>query len=142
MNNKIYIYADGGARGNPGPAAIGVLIKNESGQTLTTISRTIGKTTNNMAEYQAVVAALEFLKSYPTIKPSNNLTIHFFLDSKLVVNQLNGYFKVKNSFLRDFILKIRTLEQEVGGNVTYKLIPREENLRADRLVNKALDRSY
>ena len=67
------------------------------------------------------------------------LTINFFLDSNLVVNQLNGLFKVKDANLRSLMLIVRILEQEVGGSINYKHIPREQNWQADRLVNQALD---
>lgn len=134
--NKLYIFCDGGSRGNPGPAAIGVVITDEAGKIVKTISRTLGETTNNVAEYMAVVAALEWIKnSYQT----SVFSCQFFLDSKLVVNQLNGFFKVKNSRLRNFILKVRTLEQEIGADISYKLISRRHNIQADTLVNKALD---
>lgn len=136
---NIRIHTDGGARGNPGPAAIGVMIKSETGEVLGEISRKIEETTNNVAEYSAVVAALEWVKSNLTIQQCNNVTIKFFLDSTLVVNQLNGLFKVKDSNLRMLLLKVRQLEQEVGGVISYTYVPREKNYEADMLVNQALD---
>ncbi|MBI3380236.1 ribonuclease HI family protein [Candidatus Gottesmanbacteria bacterium] len=138
MTKKLIIFTDGGARGNPGPSGIGVVIKSETGQILNEISQIIGQTTNNVAEYQAVVAALEYLKNnyQSTI---SNYQFNFFLDSKLVVNQLNGLFKIKENHLRELMLKVRNLEQEVGGNISYSYIPREKNWEADALVNKALD---
>ncbi len=141
---KLIIFTDGGARGNPGPAAAGVVIKDETGQILNSISRTLGETTNNVAEYQGVIAALDWLRNNPIIQLSNKpinekFIIQFFLDSKLVVNQLNGLFKVKENHLRELILKVRFLEQEVGGDIYYNLIPREKNWEADKLVNEALD---
>ena len=150
---KIYIYTDGGARGNPGPAAIGVVIKDESNNTIHTISRRIGETTNNVAEYEAVVAGLEWIKeNLPKIIDNNQqltvnsqqLTenkqqINFFIDSTLIVNQLNGYFKIKNGNLRNYLYKVRELEQEIRLPVYYSQIPREKNREADFLVNKALD---
>ena len=137
---KLIIFTDGGARGNPGPAAVGVMIKTETGQIVGTISRTLGETTNNVAEYQGVVAALEWLRNNETMKQFNDETMYqFFLDSKLVVNQLNGLYKVKENHLRELLFKVRQLEQEVGGNIYYNLIPREKNWEADRLVNEALD---
>lgn len=150
---KLFIFTDGGARGNPGPAAVGVVIKAENQRIIATLSRMIGTTTNNVAEYSAVIEALEWLRnnpitpassagrqsSNPPVSKTGNPMIQFFLDSKLVVNQLNGLFKVKDSQLRNLLLKIRQLEQEVGGNVIYSLVPREKNQQADALVNKALD---
>lgn len=144
---KYFIHTDGGARGNPGEGAVGAVIKSENHQLLFEISRKIGKTTNNIAEYTAVVGALEWFRDNATMMQCNNPpageageTIYqFFLDSKLVVNQLNGLYKVKENHLRELILKVRGLEQEIGGRIYYSLIPREENFEADVLVNKALD---
>lgn len=147
--NKITVFTDGGARGNPGPAAIGVVIKNETGQNLHTISRNIGDTTNNVAEYFAVIAALEWLsKNYqirtnttnnPIYNLKNDLIIKFYLDSNLVVNQLNGLFKVKDGNLRELLLKARIFESQIKSQISYTHIPREKNREADRLVNQALD---
>lgn len=161
---KIIIHTDGGARGNPGPAAAGVVIEKAAGsdeamngrrEIITEFGERIGETTNNVAEYTAVIKALEKIKSLRLENPSafvksfkdrkiktktENLEINFYLDSTLVVNQINGIFKVKDPDLRNLLLKVRQLEQETGGVVTYSFIPRELNARADFLVNKALDR--
>ncbi len=137
--NKLFIYTDGGARGNPGPAAIGVVIKNEKGEVISKISQTIGHNTNNYAEYSAVITALNWLKD-SNMKTDTD-RISFFLDSTLVVNQLNGLFKVKENSLRVLVFKVRELENAVGGNVSYAYIPREKNQEADLLVNEALDKS-
>ncbi len=137
---KYFIYCDGGARGNPGQGAVGVVIKSENNRVLKSLYRRIGKTTNNIAEYSAVILALNWLNDNSTMKQSNNETIiQFFLDSKLVVNQLNGLYKVKENHLRELLLKVRSLELEVGNKIFYSLIPREKNFEADALVNKALD---
>lgn len=130
---KLIIHADGGARGNPGPAAIGVVIEEESGKKVEEFGKRIGETTNNVAEYVAVLEALRNIKGIEATE------IDFFLDSVLVVNQLNGKFKVKDSKLRDLLMNVRMLEQEVGGTVQYCVVPREKNRRADFLVNRALD---
>jgi ribonuclease HI len=141
--NKLIINTDGGARGNPGPGAIGVVIKGENGKILSQISRTIGKSTNNIAEYSAVVAALEWLRNNMQIsKYANKQIIQFYLDSVLVANQLNGLFKIKNGGLRNLLMKIRILEQQIGGNIIYTAIPREQNWQADALVNEALDEKF
>lgn len=140
--NSMLIYTDGGSRGNPGPSAIGIVIKTEQGEIIEKIFRKIGVTTNNVAEYQAVIYALEWLKNNLTMKQFNNETMfNFFLDSTLVVNQLNGLFKVKNGDLRNLLVKVRQLEQEAGGNIKYQYIPRAKNWEADLLVNQALDNS-
>ncbi len=132
---KLLIFTDGGARGNPGPAAVGVVIKDQE-KILAQIAKRIGETTNNVAEYTAVVEALEWIKNNFQSPDSN---FQFFLDSKLVVNQLNGLFKIKDGKLRELLFKIRELEAETKGNISYTLIPREKNFWADRLVNQALD---
>lgn len=132
--NTITIYTDGGARGNPGPAAIGVYIVNASGEVLAKFGQKIGQATNNAAEYQAVIAALDWIKKNQNFKSFQK---KFFLDAKLLVNQLNGLFKIKESHLRDLIVKVRKLEQEIGGNVSYHFIAREKNKMADSLVNSS-----
>ena len=134
------INIDGGSRGNPGPAAVGVVIKTENNQLIESISKFIGITTNNEAEYQALIAALEYLSQYKEkLNLTENILIDFYIDSKLIVNQVNGFFKVKNSRIRNFIYKIRELEIGIPGKIVYQLIPREKNSQADLLVNQALD---
>jgi len=147
---KIIVHTDGGARGNPGPAAVGVVIEEvaegnpsthfvRSGRAIE-IGRRIGETTNNVAEYTAVIEALRKLKSQITMtNDQQKMEIQFFLDSKLVVEQLNGNFRVKDGKLRELMMQVKILEQEVGGVVTYTYVPREQNTRADWLVNRALD---
>jgi ribonuclease HI len=130
--SKVTIYTDGAARGNPGPAAIGVIIKDETGNTIATISRRLGPTTNNQAEYRAIVAGLEKTLSlgaqYAAIKS----------DSELVVKQINGLYKVKNAALRPLYQEaVRLIGSLKGFSISY--IPREQNSAADALANKALD---
>ncbi len=151
---KFIIHTDGGARGNPGKAAVGVVIEKQQetrdkGQETIIIcefGKRIGETTNNVAEYTAVIEALRFVKNNPIIKLSDNPIIQFYLDSNLVVQQLNGIFKVKDANLRKLFFDVRILEGEVGlhagkagGVITYDYVPREQNRRADFLVNQALD---
>ncbi len=140
---KFIVHTDGGARGNPGPAAIGVLIEmtNEK-KKIVEISKKIEEATNNVAEYTAVLEALRNIKyqiSNIKYEERKQMQIAFFLDSVLVVNQLNGKFKVKDPQLRELLLAVRLLEQEVGGLIRYAAVPREQNQWADFLVNKALD---
>ena len=137
MAEQLVIFADGGARGNPGPAAIGFVIKDSTGKIIHRQGKYIGETTNNVAEYQAVIEALGWLAAN---YKSPITKLQFFLDSKLVVNQLNGLFKVKEIKMRNLVIKVRQLEREIGGNVSYQAIPREKNSLADGLVNQALDR--
>lgn len=127
------IYCDGGARGNPGPSAIGYVIKNEKGEVLFSEGKCIGEATNNQAEYKAVVFAMEKAKEL------GGTELEFNLDSELVVKQLKGEYKVKNQELALQFLKIHNLQ----GNfkkVEYRHVYREQNKEADALVNQALDK--
>lgn len=138
---KLFVFCDGGARGNPGPAAIGIVIKDERDKILTSFGKRVGETTNNVAEYLAVIEALEWIKKNKhLLSQSPDVLISFFLDSSLIVNQLNGLFKVKDSYLRELLVKIREAEAGVGGNISYFLIPRQKNWLADSLVKKTLER--
>lgn len=138
---QLIIHTDGGARGNPGPAAIGVVIESSNPQKLVKeLSECIGKATNNQAEYQAVEAALRWVEKMPGL--SDCAEINFFLDANLVVQQLNGRFKVKDGQLRESMFRIKILEQQIKIPISYRYIPREQNQRADFLVNQALDTNY
>lgn len=131
---KLIIHTDGGARGNPGPAAIGVVI--DSGKEIAGFGKRIGETTNNVAEYTAVIEAFEWIKKNVHSAIDE---VYIFSDSTLIVNQLNGLYKVKEAHLRELLIRIKLLEEEVGGDIRYTYIPREQNQRADFFVNKAFD---
>jgi len=144
------VHTDGGARGNPGPSAIGVFVQSctcsdmrhcaeREKTTIASIGKTTGEGTNNVAEYAAVVEALRFLANHIQTHKEGVTDVAFYLDSTLVVNQLNGIFKVKDPTLRGLLTVAHTLEGEVGGRITYAYVPREQNYEADALVNKALD---
>ncbi len=131
---EIKIYTDGGAINNPGRAAIAFLIYGD-GKMLQQFSAQIGINTNNFAEYSALLKALDWVKkNNKEVVPR----ITVFSDSNLMINQLNGMFKVKNTAIREFIFKIRSLEQEINIPIVYQYIPREKNSLADSLVKKAL----
>lgn len=135
MLERLMLYSDGGARGNPGPAAIAYLAVSEAGQIIKAYSRFIGEATNNQAEYQALIAALEFAKA---IK-AQEVTCH--LDSELVGKQLNGEYSVKNPELRKLWGKAEELK--VGfKKICFVNVPRINPYieRADALVNKTLDK--
>ena len=133
MNSKrAVIYVDGAARGNPGPAAIGATIKDEQGRLMARISQRIGTTTNNQAEYRAVIAALE-----KAIKLGARQVI-VNSDSELVVKQINGKYRVKKATLKPLHQKVKQLQGLLEG-FTINHIPREQNAEADKLANKALD---
>ncbi|MCG2691899.1 ribonuclease HI family protein, partial [Microgenomates group bacterium] len=128
------IFTDGGSRGNPGPAAVGIVIKDAANKIQHSFGQAIGTATNNIAEYQAVIIALQWLRQQPV----KSRKINFFLDSTLVVNQLNGLWKLKDARLRQKVILIRQLEASFNANITYTAIPRAQNSRADFQVNLAL----
>lgn len=134
MSNKhLEIYTDGGARGNPGPAGIGVAIW-DGNNLVGTYSKYIGEATNNQAEYQAVIMGLEQAKRLQAEE------LDFYLDSELAVNQLNRNFKIKDAQLGSLFVKAWNLM--VGfKNVSFHHIPREQNKGADLLVNQAIDKA-
>ena len=127
------VYTDGGSKGNPGPSAIGG-VGYVDGKKIFKFKKSIGSATNNDAEYRALIEALEKVRSYE-LGVMRVTQIQFYSDSRLMVNQVNGFFKVKNGKIKEYILKIRSLEQEINLLITYHLIPREQNVEADRLVN-------
>lgn len=137
--SKLTINTDGGSRGNPGPAAIGAVIKDDSNKTIHQFGRTIGIATNNTAEYQAVIATLEWLLENKTKLPKTN-QLNFFVDSTLVANQLSGLWKVKDANLRLQVSKVHQLEAELKIPTSYTAIPREQNTEPDTLLNQALDK--
>lgn len=133
----LHIYTDGGARGNPGPAGIGIVIKNQPAKlaqdkTIKKISQFIGKKTNNQAEYEAVIKALEEAKKL------GGTSLEIFLDSSLLVNQLKGNFKVKNEGLKKLFETAKGLISNFK-KVNFYYIPRQKNKEADKLVNKAIN---
>lgn len=132
---KINIYTDGGSRGNPGHASYGFTISDDKGELIYEEGEYIGITTNNVAEYSGALKALKYVKENLTEK---DLVIELFADSRLVVEQLSGRFKVKSLHLKPIVEQIKILAIELGG-VTYSYIPRLKNQEADRLVNLALD---
>ncbi|NTU70089.1 ribonuclease HI family protein [bacterium] len=125
------IFTDGGARNNPGPAGIGVVVKDIENNVIETYKKYIGDKTNNQAEYEALIYALEKVSGKGDV-------LECFLDSQLVVNQATGAYKVKNAEIRELLFKVKTLEQDFN-EVHYFHIPREQNKEADKLVNEALD---
>lgn len=129
---KAVIYTDGASRGNPGPAAIGAVIKDGQGRVLTRISSRIGKTTNNQAEYRAIIAALE-----EAVRLGASL-VELKSDSELAVEQINGRYRVKNPALRPLHQRVREL-RSLFQSFAITSIPRRQNAEADRLSNAALD---
>lgn len=162
---KLVINCDGGSRGNPGPAAAAFVVaraslglagfaspkpsyaeakagdlRDKSGKPAlprASRGRYLGIATNNVAEYSAVIEALGYVLS---IKYHVS-QIDFFLDSSLVVNQINGVFKIKDAKLRELLMKVRELEAKISTPISYTYVPREQNGEADLLVNETLDKA-
>ena len=134
MSQRLMIYSDGGARGNPGPAAIAFIALNEKGETVKTNSCFIGVHTNNQAEYEALLMALKFASDQKTQE------IVCYLDSELVAKQLNGQYAVKNNELWQLWHKVQQLK-DCFKKISFVNVPRSNPQieRADALVNKTLD---
>ncbi len=135
--NKVIIHTDGGSRGNPGPAAIGVVIEGPMGKK--EYGEYLGETTNNEAEYRAVIFALKKLKQLIGSEKCSASSVEFLLDSELIVKQLNKEYKLKDKNIQNFFIEIWNLTFDFGS-VSFHHIPREENKDADRIVNQVLDR--
>jgi ribonuclease HI len=131
---KLIVNVDGGARGTPGPAAIGAVVQGADGETLEERGERIGVATNNVAEYRALLAGLERAAELGVDE------LEVVSDSELMVKQMRGEYRVKNAALRDLSVEAGRLARRIGG-VTYTAVRREHNELADRLVNEALDRA-
>ncbi len=132
--NKLIIFTDGGARGNPGPAGIGCIILDEKGNAVAEISKYIGEATNNQAEYKALLAGLTKAKELGARE------LEIFLDSELVVKQLNREYRVKDKDLAPLFVQVYNISLEFK-KIVFKHIFREKNELADKLVNLALDKA-
>jgi ribonuclease HI len=138
--STIYINTDGGSRGNPGPAAIGIVFFDQSENLVFKCGRKISKATNNVAEYRAIIEALKILqKSHWYQKNQNKGKVYCRLDSELVVNQITGKFKVKNVNLLPIYQEVVTLTGQLKVKIFFNHILRGENSLADKMVNRALD---
>jgi len=131
--NYLTIYVDGASRGNPGPAGVGIALEDDKGITKAKVSRYIGETTNNQAEYKALIMGLE---EAVKLKAEH---VNIRTDSKLLVEQIQGNYKVRNANLR---VLFRQVKQLLAGfkSFTIARIPRQQNMIADALANKALDK--
>ena len=134
MQNLLLVYCDGGARGNPGPAAAAIVVEKD-GKVIHKESKYLGRGTNNEAEYSGAILGLEWVSKNLT----NEGRITFILDSQLVASQLSGKFKVKNENLRNRYFTAKTLEKNISAEINYESVSRERNKIADFLVNKELD---
>jgi ribonuclease HI len=131
---KARLSTDGGARGNPGPAAFGYVLETDDGAVLAAHGEAIGVATNNVAEYRGLVAGLARAVELGVDE------VEVVSDSELLVKQMRGEYRVKNAALRDLSLDAARLARQIGS-VTYTAVRREHNELADRLVNEALDRA-
>lgn len=131
-NKKIFLYTDGGARGNPGPAGIGVVILDSAKKKLKELYKYIGESTNNVAEYSALICGLE----EASLIKADEVVVH--LDSELVVKQLNGEYRVKNADIKPLFEKALGILKTFSA-FEIKHIVREKNKEADKLVNKAIN---
>jgi ribonuclease HI len=129
---KMILYTDGASRGNPGPAAIGIVIEDESGRVLRKVGRAIGRATNNQAEYRALILGLEEAARLGVSQ------LEARSDSELMVRQLNGRYRVRNAALQPLFKRASELLRRLPS-ATVKYIPREANQKADALVNSVLD---
>ena len=132
------IHTDGGARGNPGPAAC-AFVAELGEKTIGEGALYLGNTTNNFAEYKGVILALEWVIENFDYNLSQDIT--FYLDSELVVKQLIGIYKVKDAKLQNLFLQVKKLQEKIDLKIFFKNIPREKNKEADRLVNIELDKN-
>lgn len=133
---KVIAFTDGAARGNPGDAGIGIVIKDAQGKNLHTLKKYLGKATNNVAEYSALVTLLEYLKSAETLHCAE-LVVH--TDSELMARQINGEYKVKDAGLKLLYQKVKLLLHVASFKFSIKHIPRTQNKEADALANEAID---
>src|SRR3989344_8364764 len=133
MPKKLRIFTDGGARGNPGPAALGVVVYDKHGKIIKKVGEYLGEKTSNEAEYEAV------LRAFTEAKELGAEEVEVVLDSELVARQLNNIYRAKNRRMLELLLKVRALEAGFK-KTTYRHVPREENAVADSLVNEAIDK--
>ncbi|MHB8860437.1 MAG: ribonuclease HI family protein [Minisyncoccota bacterium] len=133
------IHADGGSRGNPGPAGSGAMIRDHLGNSVASVSQFLGTRTNNFAEYEAVILAFEALTKLIGTKISGSATVEVKMDSELVVKQMKGVYKVKHPSMKE---QYARLMQAAGAfkDVSFSHVPRAQNSDADALANEAMDR--
>ena len=135
---KLIVYTDGGARGNPGPAALGVVIRDSKGNLIKKYGEALGIKTNNEAEYAAVISALKKIKALYGGKKIKKMSVEVRADSEFVVRQLNGEYKIEEERLFPPFIKVWNLKMDFG-KISFTHVPREKNREADRMVNEALD---
>ena len=139
ISENLVVYTDGGSRGNPGPAALGVYITDHLGHPIKSYSEALGIKTNNEAEYQAVIFALKKLKALVGKERAKEMKIDLRSDSELLVRQLNHHYKIEDKKIMPLFIQVWNLIIDFGS-VTFTHVMRERNRAADKLVNQALDK--
>ena len=132
-------HADGGARGNPGPAGAGAMIRDELGNSVAAVSQFLGHRTNNFAEYEAVILALDALAQLIPADAGAHTSVVVKMDSELVVKQMNNVYKVKHPVMKEQFVKLARAAATFG-TVSFTHVPRAQNKDADALANEAMDR--
>lgn len=137
MKTQLEVYIDGASRGNPGPSAVGIYIKDSSGTELVKRGEYVGETTNNVAEYQAIIRSLKHLAKSKLISVADSeITIHS--DSELVIKQLSGDYRIKSQNLIPLAIEARKLMKKVP-HLKLNFVDRKNNKIADKLANKAMN---
>ena len=134
MTRRLVVEADGGSRGNPGPAGYGAVVRDAAtGDVLAEVSESIGRATNNVAEYSGLIAGLRAAAAI-----TRDADVEVRMDSKLVVEQMSGRWQIKHPDMRPLAAKARETARGLG-RVSYTWVPRARNAHADRLANQAMD---
>ena len=137
-HQKIITYTDGGSRGNPGEAALGVVICDEQGNIIKEYGERLGIKTNNEAEYSAIVSALKKVKALFGKEKAKKIEVEMRMDSELAMKQLSGQYKIESEKIIPHFIAIWNLRLDFA-RVTFSHVPREKNKEADKMVNEALD---
>ena len=133
------IHADGGSRGNPGPAGAGAMIRDRFGNSVASVSQFLGTRTNNFAEYEAVILAFETLTKLIGTKDAGTTTVEVKMDSELVVKQMQGIYKIKHPDMKTQAARLKEFAAPFGL-ISFAHVPRAQNSDADALANAAMDR--
>lgn len=136
---KVNLFTDGGSRGNPGPAAAGVVVLDSDNEVVNTANRYLGEATNNQAEYRALILGLELVKKTYPHHSTQDISLNVYMDSELIVRHMLGEYKVRAIELLPLFTEAKTLAGQFG-TIDFIHVPREKNAQADALVNQCLDR--
>jgi len=141
MHTHITLHTDGGARGNPGPAGAGAVVRDATGKTIKEGAKYLGHQTNNYAEYMAVVMGLEMIAKHFGKQQCKVLDVSVFMDSELVCKQLNGEYQIKEPTLFPLFIQVHNLHVSTFPHLSFTHVPRAQNKRADQLANEAMDQA-